>query len=59
MFTQQNAPIVHELTHIITMDEGSNRSSFSLSLTEGICEYANNIVGTNATINHGIDVHTY
>lgn len=59
MFTQNKAPIVHELTHTITTNKDKNRSSFSLSLTEGICEYANNIIGTNALVNHMIDVHTY
>lgn len=58
MFTQNYAPLVHELTHIVTTDKDKDISSFSRSLTEGICEYAGSKIGDVDSAKLGIDVHT-
>ncbi|MBE5962176.1 MAG: hypothetical protein E7256_12490 [Lachnospiraceae bacterium] len=59
MFTHRSSPFAHELTHIITRNKSTGKSSFSLSLTEGICEYASNMVEGSECTNQGIDIQTF
>lgn len=45
---QSNMPLAHELTHVITTKK-TNTSFLSISLAEGICDYAANYVGSGIT----------
>lgn len=57
---QSQMPLVHELTHIITYKKSTNKSSFSASLIEGICDYTSYCFNNSmTTASIGFDKSTY
>lgn len=57
---QSQIPLIHELTHVITYKKSIFKSSFSSSLTEGICDYTSYCLDNKlATPCFGLDKATY